>query len=137
MMRPHEASTNPRSRIFNAMTWGFITVVLLLVAFPKHIAAYAIVVHLEGDEAAALVGRYFGRHKWPNSHKSVEGTIGYIILGLLLTLLWPINPLPYWHCAITVVVASIIEVLPIPPSNNFVTPVVLALILTSLVHAPF
>ncbi|ODQ63102.1 hypothetical protein NADFUDRAFT_11749, partial [Nadsonia fulvescens var. elongata DSM 6958] len=36
-----------------------------------------------GDSTASLIGRRFGRHKWPNSSKSIEGTLAMVIAMML------------------------------------------------------
>jgi dolichol kinase len=36
-----------------------------------------------GDTFASLVGSQIGKHKWPNSHRSIEGTLSFIISQLI------------------------------------------------------
>lgn len=51
--------------------------------FPGRIAGYAIAALVCCDTAAALVGRRFGKHRFPNG-KSAEGTAAFILTGVLL-----------------------------------------------------
>ena len=36
-----------------------------------------------GDAAASLVGQRFGKHRWPSSRKTIEGTLGAVTFQLL------------------------------------------------------
>ncbi|ASJ09836.1 phosphatidate cytidylyltransferase [Thermococcus sp. P6] len=53
--------------------------------FPREIAVGAITVATVGDALAAIIGRSFGRHRFPNG-KSLEGSLSYFISGFLV--LW-------------------------------------------------
>lgn len=39
-----------------------------------------------GDAMAALVGTYIGKHKWPDSSKSIEGTLAAVISQFVCTI---------------------------------------------------
>ncbi|RUO95322.1 hypothetical protein BC936DRAFT_144457, partial [Jimgerdemannia flammicorona] len=36
-----------------------------------------------GDSMASIVGKYLGRHRWPGTNKTVEGTAAYVASVLL------------------------------------------------------
>ena len=40
-----------------------------------------------GDAAASLVGQRIGKHRWPNSKKTIEGTLGAITFQLIMILI--------------------------------------------------
>ncbi|XP_053206143.1 dolichol kinase-like [Panonychus citri] len=40
-----------------------------------------------GDTAAAIIGSRFGKHKWLNSNKSIEGTLGSILCQIIASIL--------------------------------------------------
>lgn len=117
MMRPVER--RPGSGFCGA-TWVVIAATLLLAAFPPAIAAAAMAIGLVGDAAAALVGRALGRHAWPGSHRTVEGTAGFLVAGLLVAALFGGMP---WSARIAAVVtAAVVEALPVPLNDNLVVP---------------
>ena len=62
----------------------FAAAALVCLLFPQAIAAMSLGVMLTADTAAALIGRRFGKHKL-NSSKSVEGTIAFIVVGILFS----------------------------------------------------
>ena len=55
------------------------------ICFPAPFSALAMATMLLGDTAAALVGRRFGRHRFPNG-KSLEGTLAFTATGVLVML---------------------------------------------------
>ena len=81
---------------------------LVNVVFPCPIAAAALAVMLTGDDAAALVGRKFGKHKLVNN-KSWEGTISFVLAGYIFLALTGIcnqMPLPFYLAGILAVIAG-------------------------------
>ena len=85
---------------------------LSAVCFASPFSALAMATMLLGDTAAALIGRRFGRHRFPNG-KSLEGTLAFILTGALVMLAgWAIFslPLPVLAGGCTgVVAASVLE----------------------------
>lgn len=63
----------------------FAAAALVCLLFPQVIAAQSLGVMLIADTAAALIGRRFGKHKL-NQSKSVEGTVAFVIAGILFSL---------------------------------------------------
>lgn len=47
-----------------------------------------------GDATASLVGQRFGKHRWPSSKKTVEGTLGAVAFQLLAILILQILRIP-------------------------------------------
>ena len=117
MMRPEERV--PGSGFCGA-TWVVVTAALLLAAFPAPVAAAAMAVGLVGDAAAALVGRSVGRHPWPGSRRTLEGTLGFLATGLVVMLFFGSFP---WSARVAAVVAAaVFEALPVPLNDNLVVP---------------
>lgn len=87
-----------------------------------------------GDTFASIIGSLIGRHKWPKSHKSVEGTIASIVtqaafIYLLSVLgLVPLTVRLTALCGIAVIVNSLIEALT-DQVDNLVLPIVTYIIL--------
>ncbi len=98
-------------------TYLLIAALLAVEIFPREVAAAAIGFTVLGDAFAAMVGKAWGRT--PFFRKSLEGTAG----GLVACLAWAAalaleGRLP-WHVAIAgALVASLVELLPIPLDDN-------------------
>jgi dolichol kinase len=60
-------------------TWLLVAFALALVLFPPAVAIAATWAVSLGDASAAVVGRAFGRHRFPGSGKSVEGSVACAI----------------------------------------------------------
>lgn len=91
----------------------FAAAAMVCLLFPQVIAAMSLGVMLVADTAAALIGRKYGKHKLNNS-KSVEGTIAFLIAGVLFSLfiLFVSGEFTYWlmiGAVIGVILASIAE----------------------------
>ena len=104
--------------------WGLLGSTYLLIAallaveiFPRPIAAAALGFTVMGDAFAAMVGKAWGRRKLFN--KSLEGALG----GFAACVLWAAFLSTVYHVPWTVtlagaLVASLVELLPIPLDDN-------------------
>jgi len=127
MMRPGERAAGGG---FCGATWVVVTAALLLAAFPAPVAATAMAVGLVGDAAAALAGRAIGRHPWPGSGRTVEGTAGFILAGVLVVAVAGTFP---WEVRLaSVVAAAVIEAAPLPVNDNLAVPFAAAAVLAVL-----
>lgn len=90
-----------------------------------YIAAIAAIMILAlGDGFATYIGTIYGRHKLPwNNRKTIEGSIGFAV-GAMCALL--VLPLPI--TVIVVLLATIVETLPIRLNDNITLPVVSSLV---------
>ena len=115
---------------------GFISVhyltgaaALLSLSLPPALAATAIAHLVFGDAAAALVGQRWGRHRL--GRKSLEGSLACLIACVLVGwILLPERPVAFLASAL---VATVIEVLPLPVDDNWSVPLASGAILAWLV----
>ncbi len=99
---------------------GYTTAV---VAFPGVPALAGILVAGGADAVAAVVGRRFGRHRYPGG-KSVEGSLGFLAVVLPLSLLLPGLPAP--GAVMLAIGLTGIEALTLPVDDNLYLPMATA-----------
>ncbi|UCE18101.1 MAG: phosphatidate cytidylyltransferase [Gemmatimonadota bacterium] len=87
--------------------------------FQKPIAVAALCFLIVGDTMAALVGKTFGRIKV--FRKTIEGSLACLGTCIIIVLIVP--PLDFVVGLIGAVVATLIELLPIPLDDNFLIPI--------------
>ena len=98
-------------------TYLFIAALLAVEIFPQRIAAAALGFTVLGDGMAALVGKGWGRTKFFN--KSLEGTAGGLVACLAWAAWFALTGLLPWNVVlIGALVASLVELLPIPLDDN-------------------
>ena len=111
MIREHEAFGLLGS------TYLLLAALLAIEIFPQPLAAAAMGFTVLGDACSALVGRAYGRHKFFN--KSLEGAAGCLVACLAWGAYIHVTlhvPLPI--LAAGALVATIVEILPIPLDDN-------------------
>ncbi|SHK03810.1 diacylglycerol/polyprenol kinase family protein [Rhodothermus profundi] len=126
MMRPEELPPPGGPIAINGATWVLLSSALLATLFPLPVAATAFAVFMVGDAAAAIVGRRFGRHYWPGSHRTFEGSLAFFGTALLTAWFFPV---PMGHGILAALLATILEVLPLPLNDNVRVPLAVALLL--------
>lgn len=94
-----------------------------------HIAAASIIAFLIGDAFSTIGGIFLGRHHYPfNRKKTIEGTlIGFTSAFFVLILI--VSPI---SALLTVIIAAVIELLPLRLDDNLAVPIITATILTIL-----
>lgn len=127
IMRPEEQPPFGGPIVINGATWMCVSAALCAALFPEPIAAAALAMLMVGDGAAAVIGRRFGRTRYPFSEKSVEGSAAFFVTGLLAalpfgTLSDPGVPLP--ALVVGAFTAAFVEALPVPINDNVRVPVV-------------
>ncbi len=125
MMRPEELPADGSALVLNGAAWMCVSAALCAWLFPPGIAAAALAMLMVGDGAAAVVGRRFGRTKWPGSPKSVEGSAAYAATAFLTGLgvtLWPDVALTAGLCTVGAFVGAAIEAVPFPLNDNVRVP---------------
>ncbi|MEM8599324.1 MAG: diacylglycerol/polyprenol kinase family protein [Bacteroidota bacterium] len=142
IMRPHEQPGMHGPIVFNGATWMMTAMALTTVLYPEPVAAAAMAMLMLGDGAAALIGRRYGRHRWPASPKSVEGSAAFAVTAALVVLPLALVPLSWFafpgtpldavtvpgltlrQVAVGAVVAAAIEAVPIPLNDNVRVPLI-------------
>lgn len=113
-------------RKMSGITYGVWGVICAYLIGGSSVAAISAMLLGVTDGIPGFAGVYLGRYQLPyNRRKTVEGTISGLVVGLAVMLLWPGSRSLNLALA---VVASIAESLPFPFDDNFVVPVVTAVI---------
>ena len=136
MMRPEELPPEGGPIVLNGATWMCVSAAACVWLFPPAVAAAALAMLMVGDAAAAVVGRRFGRHRWPGSPKSVEGSAAYAAAALatgLAVAAWPGVGLSAAACGVGAVVGAAVEALPIPLNDNVRVPLLTGAAMWALV----
>lgn len=126
LMRPEEVPPLGAPVVLNGATWMCVASAVVATLFAPGVAAASMAMLMVGDGAAAVVGRRFGRTKWPGGLKSVEGTAAFAVTAFgigLAVVAWPGSGLSVAMCAVGAAVGAVGEALPIPVNDNVRVPV--------------
>lgn len=126
LMRSKELPPVGTAVRFNGATCVLVGATLLAALFPLRIAVPVLVMTMLADAAAALVGRRLGRHAWGFGPATLEGTTAFIGTGLIVIACFPF--LATGPAVASVVIAALVEALPLPIDDNIHVPLVAALI---------
>ena len=136
MMRAEERPPVPGPVAVNGATWVLVTAALLALLFPLGLGMTAFAAFMLADAAAALVGRRFGRHPWPRTTRTVEGSAAFVGVALVVLLVLPavapvpgVRPLVAGLAALAMAAA---EAAPLPVNDNLRAPLVGAALLWAL-----
>ena len=125
MMRPEALPPEGGPLVLNGAAWMCVSAALCAWLFAPGIAAAALAMLMVGDGAAAVIGRRFGRTKWPGSPKSVEGTLAYAVTAFavgLAVVAWPGADLGVGTVALGAGAGALVEAVPIPLNDNVRVP---------------
>ena len=129
IMRPEEQPPFGGPVVINGATWMCVTAALCALLFPAPIAAASLAMLMVGDGAAAVVGRRFGRTRYPFSEKSVEGSVAFFVTGLVAAIPFGMAAGTVGDGALSVPVlaagaltAAVVEALPVPVNDNLRVP---------------
>ncbi len=126
MMRRDERASDGRVKI-NGATWVLISLTLLTLVFELRVAAAAFMMFMIADAAAALVGTTFGKHEWPWSSRTLEGSAAFGLCSFLIGMLF--GGFVTQTIALATVLGMVTESLPGPLNDNIRVPVCMALAL--------
>ncbi len=105
------------------MLVGSLVTVLL---FPKEIAVIALILLTIGDPSACLVGTFLGKIR-TFQNKTVEGTLGFILAGFMVSLL--VAKVPVFYKLLAAIVGGVVEMLPLKIDDNFTVPLISGIVL--------
>jgi dolichol kinase len=108
-----------------------IIITLIIFQFNQAIANAAILILLFGDAASTLIGRKWGKVKWPfQKNKTLEGSLAFILVGTILALT-QINIIP---ALIGATAGAFVEVYS-PIDDNIPIPIVAGLCISLTIYA--
>ena len=125
MMRPEELPPEGAPIVLNGAAWMCVSAAVCAWLFPPGVAAAALAMLMVGDGAAAVLGRRYGRTKWPGSPKSVEGSLAYALTAFaigLAVVAWPGTSVGVGTVALGAAVGAAVEALPLPLNDNMRVP---------------
>ena len=129
LMRAEELPSVGERVTFNGATCVLVGAALLGLIFPLRVAVPILTMTMLADAAAALVGRRLGQHSWGRFSATVEGSAAFIVTGLLVIVWFP--ALALGPALASVIVAAVVEALPLPLNDNIRVPLVAATILVA------
>jgi len=127
LMRPEERPPFGGPVVLNGATWMCVSAALCAALLPESIAAASLALLMVGDAAAAVVGRPFGRTRYPGSPKSVEGSAAFVAAGWVAALPFGMAGEPALGpgvLAAGALAAAVVEALPLPVDDNVRVPLV-------------
>jgi dolichol kinase len=127
IMRPEEQPAFGGPVVINGATWMCVSAAVCVLLFPEPVAAAALAMLMVGDGAAAVVGRRYGRTRYPFSEKSVEGSVAFFVTGLVAALpfgLLATPPVSLLALASGAFMAALVEALPVAINDNVRVPLV-------------
>jgi len=101
-------------------TFLFIGAFITILVFDKSIALIALLMLIISDAMAALVGKFWGRHKLFKD-KTLEGSIMFLLTALCIVLFLPTHP--FVIGLMGVLSAFVIDVFIVQINDNFMIPV--------------
>lgn len=118
----------------------FLTLLVLVLVFPLPIVAASWAILALGDGCATLIGQHFKCRELPWNHrKTIPGSVAFFIFGFFgsAVLLWWMLPQLDWTSIIsasfkTVIIATLVESLPLRINDNVSVSIASALVLSFL-----
>jgi dolichol kinase len=112
---------NRERRSLGAHIYLTLSALIILIVFPREIAIGSILSSSFGDASAALIGERFGKLKFRN--KTLEGFASYFLTSTLILLIF--LPLPI--AILSSLFGALVELIGIPPNDNFSVPLSVAI----------
>jgi len=127
MMRPAEVPAIGGNVIINGATWVVVSATLLTLLFPVDAVVPGFASFMVADAAAAITGIQFGRTPWPGAHRTLEGSIAFVIIAWAVLL--PFGHIPMGTAALTALAGAIVEAPKLPVNDNIRAPFVMTVVL--------
>jgi len=129
MMRRNERDVLDKGVVINGATWVTVSFTLLVLFFAADIATVSFMLFMFGDAAAALVGRKWGKRYWARAGCTIEGSLAFFGVGLLVAffLATSMFPLPLFNLNPMALVAgtltaTLLEAAPFRINDNLIAP---------------
>jgi len=124
VLRSKEIETSKGPSNVIGSSWACWSFTLLTLWFPLHVAIPCFAMFLWADGTAAIIGKVWGRNYWPKSHKTLEGSLAFLLAGLFMMSFFPKALLGGGFIA--VIVAALAEIPEGPLDDNFRVPLIAA-----------
>jgi len=121
ILRGHEIEKN--NSFFTGGTYITIAFLLCVVLFPKPLAITSMFVVIFCDSMAALIGKSKGKHFISN--KTVEGSLAFLVTGIIIIILTPKisdSISEYYIGMVAVLLSAIFELVPLKIDDNISIP---------------
>jgi len=125
MMMRRDEQAGEGHLIVNGATWVLLSLTLLTVVFDLETAGPSFMMFMVADAAAAIAGRTLGKHQWPWSRRTLEGSLAFVVSALGIGLLFA--GISGWSMLAASLVGMIAESLPGPLNDNIRVPFLMAL----------
>lgn len=124
LLRAEELKSSMGKMHIIGSTWACWSFTLITILFSPHIAVPCFAMFLMADAGAALVGKWLGRYHWAKSKKTIEGSVAFLCIGVVMMLLFP--DVVFETGAIAVLVATVAEIPEKPFNDNLRVPLIAA-----------
>ena len=121
ILREHELNNN--KIFFTGGTYLVLSSFFLILLFPREIAILTILISVICDSSSSLIGRNFGKIKIFS--KTIEGSIAFLVTGLVLIFITPkitVFKTEYYIAVIALIITSFIELIPSKIDDNIIIP---------------
>jgi len=135
IMRPEEKPPFGGPIVFNGATWMCTSAALCVLVLPATIAAASLAILMVGDAFAAIVGRRWGRIRYPWSDKSLEGSIAFVVTGWLIALPFGLAGDPVLGPGLLLlgaVISAAVEAVPLRINDNVLVPLAAGLVMLAI-----
>ncbi|MCB0601626.1 MAG: hypothetical protein KDC28_10375 [Saprospiraceae bacterium] len=122
LMRPEELESKPKDIHLIGATWVLWSLAILTILYPVKLVTLCYTMFLIADGMAALVGKWIGKHFWPASKKTMEGSLAFFISGMITMTIFPDTDLK--AAGLAVFFGTISEILVKPFDDNFRVPLI-------------
>ncbi|MFQ6608868.1 MAG: diacylglycerol/polyprenol kinase family protein [Fidelibacterota bacterium] len=118
-----------RDEEWNSITgasYSFLGAFIAILIFEKEVAVFAMLVLSLSDSTAALIGRKWGSK--PLFGKSVQGTLAFLIMAIMIALIAP--GVPRTEAVAAALFSTLVELFPSPVNDNLLIPLSTGIILS-------
>ena len=101
--------------------------IVLLPIFEFYVCIFSILIMSYSDTAAAIIGKKYGKTRLFN--KTLEGSFAFLLTAfIILLIMYP--HVDWWLSVFAIIIAAIVELVPLKVDDNFSVPIIVALIVS-------